>query len=275
MRAWYLPMCVSSARPLTSPIAYSQSDPDARIQSSTSIGLPGSSPIVSTPSSVVLGRRPIATSNSSPGTDSPESSSTTTSPPSDRTAVALPPLRTSTPRSRRASSTSSAANGSSFASRRSAASISVICDPRLRQACAISTPTTPPPRIVRRSGTCLAVVASRLVQGLALARPSIGGMMGPLPVATTTACVPTSVSSPTTTRRSPSKRPAPRTIVTPRSVSQGSMCSSSRLWMISSRRSSTAAASSSPVTASATPGMRRTSASSSPGRSSAFDGMQA
>ena len=66
MRAWYLPMCVSSARPFTSPIAYSQSEPGARIQSSTSIGLPGSRPTVSTPRSVVFGRRPIATSSSSP-----------------------------------------------------------------------------------------------------------------------------------------------------------------------------------------------------------------
>ena len=45
--------------------------------------------------------------------------------------------------------------------------------------------------------------------------------------------------------------------------------------MISSRRSSTAGTSSSPVTASAAPGMRRASASTSPGRSSALDGMQA
>ena len=42
--------------------------------------------------------------------------------------------------------------------------------------------------------------------------------------------------------------------------------------MISSRRASTAGTSRSPVTASVTPGMRRTSASSSPGRSSALEG---
>jgi hypothetical protein len=45
--------------------------------------------------------------------------------------------------------------------------------------------------------------------------------------------------------------------------------------MISSRRLSTASTSSPPVTASRTPGMRRASASSSPGRSSDFEGMHA
>ena len=45
--------------------------------------------------------------------------------------------------------------------------------------------------------------------------------------------------------------------------------------MISSRRPAPAGTSSAPVTASATPGTRRASASSSPGRSSPFDGMQA
>ncbi len=38
IRAWYLPMCVSSARPLTSPIAYSHPSlaPSASMKSSTS-----------------------------------------------------------------------------------------------------------------------------------------------------------------------------------------------------------------------------------------------
>ena len=45
--------------------------------------------------------------------------------------------------------------------------------------------------------------------------------------------------------------------------------------MTSSRRASAAATSSSPVTASAAPGMRRTSASASYGRSSALEGMHA
>jgi hypothetical protein len=121
----------------------------------------------------------------------------------------------------------------------------------------------------------LAVVASRFVHGSASRRPSIGGMSGAVPVATTTALRATSVSSPTFTRRSPSSRPGPRTTVTPRLSSHGTWLESSRSWMISSRLLRTAPASRSPVTASRTPGMRRTSDSSSPGRSSAFEGMQA
>ena len=57
MRAWYLPMWVSRARPLQSPTAYSQppSTPVARSWSSTSTNLPGSSPTVLEPE--VVGAR--------------------------------------------------------------------------------------------------------------------------------------------------------------------------------------------------------------------------
>ena len=44
MRAWYLPMWVNSALPLTSPIAYSHSWPGTRMWASTLIVLPGSRP---------------------------------------------------------------------------------------------------------------------------------------------------------------------------------------------------------------------------------------
>ena len=47
--AWYLPMCVSSERPLTSPIAYSHASPGTCRRSSTSIGSPGVSPTPSSP----------------------------------------------------------------------------------------------------------------------------------------------------------------------------------------------------------------------------------
>ena len=53
--------------------------------------------------------------------------------------------------------------------------------------------------------------------------PGIGGMTGPLPVATMTAFAATSVSSPTATRRSPSNRASPRTSSTPRSSSHGTL----------------------------------------------------
>ena len=161
------------------------------------------------------------------------------------------PSITSTPFSRSDCSTSSDANGSSRAIRRSPRSISVTCEPNELYACAISTPTTPPPRIASRAGTSFAVVASRFVHGSASRSPSIGGISGELPVATTTAFRATSVSSPATTRRSPSSRPGARTTVTFRCSSHGTWLESSRLWMISSRRRSTAPASRSPVTASA------------------------
>ena len=72
------------------------------------------------------------------------------------------------------------------------------------------------------AGICLAVVAWRLFQASMLSRPSIGGIAAPLPVATTTALRALSRSSPTATRRSPSKRPAPRKSSIPCSSSQGS-----------------------------------------------------
>ena len=158
---------------------------------------------------------------------------------------------------------------------RSPPSISVTFVPSVDQASASSEPTGPPPSTIMLCGTRLAVVASRLFQVRTESRPSIGGIAAVLPLAITTALRATSVSSPTATRRSPSSRPSPRKSSIPRSSSQGSWTESSRSWITSSRRSSTACGSSSPLTAALTPGTRRASASSSPGRSSAFDGMQA
>src|SRR5204863_142939 len=97
-------------------------------------------------------------------------------------------------------------------------STSVTTEPSDANAWAISTPTTPPPRISRRSGTVLVVVISRFVHGSASRSPSIGGISGSLPVATTTARRATSLSSPTATVRSPVIRPLPRTTSTPRSL---------------------------------------------------------
>ena len=73
------------------------------------------------------------------------------------------------------------------------------------------------------------------------------------PVATTTALRATSVSSPTTTRRSPSIRPWPRISVTSFFSSHGSWAESSKLWLASSRRANTAATS---IGASVRPGTR-------------------
>ena len=98
--------------------------------------------------------------------------------------------------------------------------------------------------MTRLSGAFFAVVASRFPHGRASARPGIGGIAGPLPVATTTACRATSTSS---SDPDPplavEPRRAPRTSVTPRSSSHGTCEESSRSWITSSRRASTAATS--------------------------------
>lgn len=95
-------------------------------------------------------------------------------------------------------------NGSIRGSSPSPRTSSVTEEPRARQAVAISTPTTPPPTTTRRPGTALALVASRLVQGLASASPGTGGTTARLPVHTATAWRAVSTRSPsTTTRRGP------------------------------------------------------------------------
>ena len=170
----------------------------------------------------------------------------------------------STPYSRSASVSWMQANSSSLGISRRAPSISVTWLPSVWNACESSTPTTPPPSTTRRSGISCVIVASRFVHAQSNScRPGIGGIAGPEPVARKTARLASISSSPTITRRSPESRPWPRISSIPRSSSHGSCASSSRSWMISSRRASTAATSSLPVTASAAPGIRLTSASAS------------
>src|SRR5580765_4152449 len=86
MRPWYLPMWVSGASPLQSPIAYSQPPGASAAPSvrSTRTGLPGSSP-----RSTVAGLRPTATRISSPLNSRPSATWATTGPsrPSRRAAV--------------------------------------------------------------------------------------------------------------------------------------------------------------------------------------------
>jgi hypothetical protein len=125
----------------------------------------------------------------------------------------------------------------------------------------------------------LAAVTSRLSHGFTSARPGMGGMAAPVPVAMTTArraerrrTDPSRAA--TSTTRSPARRPAPRTRSMPRSSSQGSWPESYQLLVIWSRRSRAAATSMGPVTASAAPGTRLTAAITSPGRRRALDGMQ-
>ena len=89
-------------------------------------------------------------------------------------------------------------------------STSVTLVPIEAQAWESSQPTGPPPSTIMLSGTALAVVPWRLFQALTVSSPGIGGIAAPLPVATSTARRAVRMSSPTRSRRSPSKRPAPR-----------------------------------------------------------------
>src|SRR4051812_46460284 len=85
-----------------------------------------------------------------------------------------------------ASATASPTGSGSRGSSRGSPSISVTSLPKRWNACASSTPTGPPPSTMRLSGSSLNSVASRLVQRPSTSRrPSIGGMTGDEPVATT------------------------------------------------------------------------------------------
>ena len=106
-------------------------------------------------------------------------------------------------------------------------------------------------------------------------RPSIGGIAAELPVAITTALRARQVVVADPDPPLAVERPSPRKSSMPFSSSQGSCDESSRSWITSSRRARIACGSSSPPTASAAPGTRRASASTSAGRSSAFEGMHA
>ncbi len=126
----------------------------------------------------------------------------------------------------------------------------------------------------------MAVVTSRLSQAATSCRPSTGGSAARVPVATTTAFAARSrrvepSARVTSTCRSPVSRPFPRTSSTWMLSTQLACGPSSRWLMKSSRRSSTACTSTSPVTAWAAPGSRRAAARACSGTSSALLGMQA
>src|SRR5439155_1306168 len=123
-------------------------------------------------------------------------------------------------------------------------------------------------------------VAARLSHVRISRSPSMGGIAATEPVATTTARsasrrrrVPSGASM--STSRSPTSRPRPRTSVPPAPSSQRTWPASSQWPARLSRLASAASTSSAPVTASAAPGTRRASASTSPGRSSPLLGMHA
>src|SRR5664280_2377201 len=182
IRAWYLPMCVNSARPLQSPTAYSQSPstPVTCSRSSVGTGRPGSRPTVSSPMSAVRGRRPTATRISSAliSRSSARVAVTGPSAPSRRTAVSATPVVTAMPSASKARRTCSPANGSSRASSRGPPSTTVTSRaPSRRKACASSAPTAPPPITISRAFEAEGIAVTT---GVALTAVRRDGADGPV-----------------------------------------------------------------------------------------------
>ena len=232
-------MCVSGARPFTSPIGVEPAAVDAR-RAQALVDLDRATPARGRPSPArgrpVVGLRPTPTSSSSPSSSRPSSSrSVTRRRPSRETPPRAPRRAPRSPRPRTPARTSSPANGSSRASRRGAPSTMVTSSlPRRRYACASSTPTAPPPRTRRRRGTRMRL--RRLAVRPTPSRPRAPGSAAaaaPVPVARTTACRASSAGSRRSVlhvdARSPASRPWPRTSVAPISSSQRSWPSSLQL----------------------------------------------
>ena len=244
IRAWYLPMWVSSERPLTSPIAYSQSragDPHPVVDLEIAVRLDpdGRQP--------ELGRaRPPADRDQQLVTaqllaalerqrDLPALAARARRPPSPRCAP-----RRRRPRARRRPAGSQTAPRRAIS--RSAASTRVTLAPRLLQGLGELHARQPRRRgSGSRPGTDFAVVACAVGPRGAPPRARRSRDRGAsVPVATTTALrARRGRSSPTITVRSPSSAARPRRSSIPRSSSHGIMPLSSRSWMTSSRRAST------------------------------------
>ena len=129
----------------------------------------------------VRGRRPTATSSSSPSRPCRRRASTRTRPSSRLTRVTFASQQISTPWAASPSWTAAEANGSSRGRMRWPPSSRTTSLPSVAHAWASSTPTGPPPSTSRRPGASFAVVAARFVHGRASASPSIGGRRGVRP----------------------------------------------------------------------------------------------
>ena len=183
-------MCVSSARPLTSPTAYSQSPPPTTAMWSSVVRYPWDSPTStptrSRPMSSVTGIRPAQTTISSTSNVDPPAVifagppwiwpmpvSSTRGRSTDSTSV---PTRTLIPRSANCSAIDSPTNGSCPPSRDGPISTTVTSRaPSPFSHVDDSQATTPPPTTSTRSGSSRMLVTSREVQGLASRRPATGG----------------------------------------------------------------------------------------------------
>ena len=158
----------------------------------------------------------------------------------------------------------------------SSRSSSVTAAPSVANACASSQPTGPPPITISdgRHVAHLRRVAVGPRVDLGQARRSAGSAARSRP-RRRPPCRARRITSPTWTTACPRCARGRGPACTPRSSSHGSCDASSQPCTTSVRRSSAAATSSDPVTASRAPGTRRASASACAGRSSALDGMHA
>ena len=223
--------------------------------------------------SSVLGLRPTATSSSAPVAVEPSSIVTVTSPSRATDDGAARPCAPRRRASRSAAATSLGGERLLAHDQRGAPSSRITLVPSDAHACASSTPTTPPPRMTRLSGAVLAVVASRFPQGRRLDeardrrqhRPAAGRDDDGLRARP---------ARPRRPRRAARRRSGrARARARPRAP-PATAAGSSRRGRGSPRRAARAP----PATSSPSvriPGTRWASASSSPGRSSAFDGMHA
>ena len=254
-RAWYLPTCVKSATPETSPIA--QTCSAARQRSSTSIPRgPVETPIDSRPRSSMFACRPVATSSRSASTVEPSDSVRRTPASTFSTAT---PVRTSISSSRKTSSTSAPASSWMRPSSRGPCSTTVTREPSRAKNCASSEPTGPPPSTARLSGTSCVEVAST------------GGIAGRDPVATTSRSYSSSCPS-TSTTPGRATRASPRTKAQRCPSSQSSWPWSSQSLVTQSRHDQTPSASG---CSGARPGARSSDDESSAARSIVFVGMHA
>ncbi len=266
--AWYLPACVSSARPLTSPTAYSQSACDGN------------------PHPVVDGDRSPASGRSSPGRDRRCAACARRRPAARRNAA---PRRSASvsvkPRSSRAALRGLRA-GADIDPQLPRGVDQQRCRERLRAwdqprrrldlgdlwSRASPTPGRARSRPRRRRAPSVVVGHRRARssrRGWSTARSRAGRRSAGSPRPSRPRSRPrraaSSTRSPTVTRRSPSSRPWPRTSVIPLSSSHGSCASSLRSWITASRRRAPVRRRRSPVTASRAPGIRASSASACAG----------
>ena len=99
----------------------------------------------------------------------------------------------------------------------------------------------PAPMTTSDPGSSVTRVTSRLVQYGVSASPSTGGTPGSVPVATTTARDARNRRPSTSTSRSPTSRPWPRTTVAPDSSSRSTDSLSSQWWVCSATRAAAGA----------------------------------